>query len=300
LKVRKPAAYGFYETVDKNSLLKQLEACFLGDFGPGKLPSIGEKIAERGILSIVSPHAGYYYSGQIAAHGFYALASEGRPDTVVIIGPSHYGWPGVALMSSGFWESPLGLTEIDTELARTIEKKSVVISEEDRPHRPEHSLEVELPFLQYIFGAESFEIVPIAMGLMDYNTSKETGEGIASAIKESEKEVLIVSSTDLTHYGAMYGYYPIGTSPIEKVIGWVHETDGKIIKTIESLDAKGLIDLVINEGLTMCGCAPVAAGIIAAKALGATKGRTLKYATSYDVRGSKDAIVGYLSASIEK
>lgn len=300
MKVRKPAAFGFYETINKDNLLKQLEACFLGDFGPVKLPSLGEKADERSILSIVSPHAGYYYSGQIAAHGFYALASEGRPETVVIIGPSHYGWPGVALMSSGFWESPLGLTEIDTELARAIQAKSGVISEEERPHRPEHSLEVELPFLQYVFGAESFKIVPIAMGFMDYNTSKAVGEGVASVIKEAEKDVFIVTSTDLTHYGAMYGYAPIGTSPMEKVIEWVHETDRKIIKTIESLDAEGLIDLVINEGLTMCGCAPVAAGIIATKALGATKGRTLKYATSYDIRGSKEAIVGYLSAAIEK
>ncbi len=300
MKVRKPAAFGFYDTVHKDNLIKQLETCFLGDFGPGKLPSIGEKAGERSILSIVSPHAGYYYSGQIAARGFYALASEGKPETVVIIGPSHYGWPGVALMSSGFWESPLGLTEIDTELARAIQGKSVVMSEEDRPHRPEHSLEVELPFLQYVFGAESFKIVPIAMGFMDYTTSKEVGNGVASAIKESEKDVFIVTSTDLTHYGAMYGYAPVGTSPIEKVIEWVHETDGKIIKTIESLDAEGLINLVINEGLTMCGCTPVAAGIIAAKALGATKGRTLKYATSYDIRGSKEAIVGYLSAAVEK
>lgn len=298
--MRKPAAFGFYETINKDNLIKQLEACFLGDFGPGKIPSVGEKTGERNILSIVSPHAGYYYSGQVAAHGFYALASVGRPETVVIIGPSHYGWPGVALMSSGFWESPLGLTEIDTELARAIQQKSVVISEADRPHRSEHSLEVELPFLQYVFGAESFKIVPIAMGFMDYKTSKEVGEGVASAIKESEKEVFIVTSTDLTHYGAMYGYVPVGTSPMEKVIAWVHETDGKIIKTIESLDAEGLIDLVINEGLTMCGCAPVAAGIIAAKALGGTKGKTLKYATSYDIRGSKDAIVGYLSVAIEK
>ncbi len=300
MKVRKPAAFGFYETIDKDNLIKQLETCFLEDFGPGNLPSVGEKVGERSILSIVSPHAGYYYSGQIAAQGFYALASEGKPDIIVIIGPSHYGWPGVALMSSGFWESPLGLTEIDTDLARAIQGKSVVISEEDRPHRSEHSLEVELPFLQYIFGAESFKIVPIAMGFMDYTTSKEVGEGVASAIKESEKDVIIVTSTDLTHYGAMYGYAPIGTSPIEKVIEWVHETDGEIITTIESLDAESLIDLVINEGFTMCGCAPVASGIIAAKALGATKGRTLKYATSYDIRGSKEAIVGYLSAAIEK
>ena len=126
------------------------------------------------------------------------------------------------------------------------------------------------------------------------------GDAISKAAKETGRDIVVLGSTDFTHYGAIYGYTPAGTRPIEKVLRWIYQTDKSLIDKILSLDAEGLVRSVRENNYTMCGCLPVATMIIAAKKMGASGGRLLKYATSYDVQGSSEAIVGYASIVIEK
>ncbi len=293
---RTPAAIGFYPG-NPEELRRVIESCFKDKYGPGIVPKVNDKGA-RTIVGCVAPHAGYYYSGPVAAHLYKALAEDGKPDCFVMMGPSHMGYPGALIMKEGVWILPFGKAAIDSELARTIMRCADIILNEPRAHAREHSLEVQLPFLQYIYGEVRF--VPIAFGPTDYETCMEVGEGVAEAAKELGRDIVVLGSTDLTHYGPMYGYAPVGTSPMERVLKWIYDTDGKIIEKVKSMDPDGLYILVHEEGLTMCGVTAVASMMVAAKKLGARKAEVLKYATSYDIRGGRDAIVGYLSAVLIK
>lgn len=293
---RAPAAIGFYPG-NPNELRRTIESCFREKHGPGVIPKVRDSGA-RVIVGCVAPHAGYYYSGPVAAHLYKALAEDGRPECFVMMGPSHMGYPGASIMKKGSWVLPFGKAVIDSELANAIMKHATIVLDEPRAHAREHSLEVQIPFLQYLYGEVRF--VPIAFGPTDYETCVEVGEGVAEAAKELGRDVVVLGSTDLTHYGPMYDYTPAGISPIEKVIKWIYNTDGKILEMIKKLDAEGLYFTVHNEGLTMCGVNAVASMIVAAKGLGAKKAEILKYATSYDIRGGVDAIVGYLSAILTK
>ncbi|RJS86520.1 AmmeMemoRadiSam system protein B, partial [Candidatus Bathyarchaeota archaeon] len=147
---------------------------------------------------------------------------------------------------------------------------------------------------------KEFKIVPITVGYGDYDMCEDVGDAIAEAAKDLGRDIVVLGSTDFTHYGAMYGYTPAGTRPFEKVLKWVYETDRSLIEKIVSLDAEGLVRRVRENNYTMCGYLPVATMIVAAKKMGASEGKLLKYATSYDVQGSTDVIVGYASIVIEK
>jgi len=293
---RMPAAIGFYPGNPKE-LRQTIESCFMSKHGPGSIPKVNEEGA-RTIVGCVAPHAGYYYSGPVAAHLYRALAEDGRPDCFVMMGPSHMGYPGASIMTKGAWVLPFGKAVIDSELAVAVIKHTDILLDEPMAHAREHSLEVQLPFLQYLYGEIRF--VPIALGPVDYETCKDVGEGVAEAAKDLGKDVVVLGSTDLTHYGLMYGYAPVGASPTEKALRWIYETDGKILEKIREMDSSGLYILVHEEGLTMCGVNAVASMMVAAKKLGARRAEILKYATSYDIRGGRDAIVGYLSAILAK
>ena len=232
------------------------------------------------MLGLVSPHAGYVYSGPVAAHGYFELALSGKPDVVIILGPNHhaYGDP-IALSSCEVWETPLGSLEVDLELSKEIARRSKVASFDDTAHRYEHSIEVQLPFLQFVFGSE-FRIVPISMMLQNPEASRLLGIAIASAIKEHELRAYVIASSDMTHY-----------EPQE-----VAERKDKLaIQRILGLDYKGLYDVVIEQDVTMCGYGPVMTLIVTAKELGAYSAKLLKYATSGDVTGDYSAVVGYAS-----
>jgi AmmeMemoRadiSam system protein B len=254
---------------------------------------------ERRILGAVVPHAGYIYSGPIAAHAYYQLAKDGNPGTFVILGPNHCGYPGFSIMNEGIWRMPMGDVEVDSVLARAITKNSQFVDVNPEAHDREHSIEVQLPFLQYVYNSH-FKIVPITVGYSDYDMCEDVGNAIAKAIKEEKKDAVVIGSTDFTHYGANYGYAPVGTKPVEKVLKWVRGVDNSLSDIILSLDARRLVKEVNEKGYTMCGSLPVATMIIAAKGLGARGGKLLKYATSYDTQGSTDAIVGYGSIIITK
>ena len=295
--VRRPSAWGFHP-FNRDQERREIERCFLSKHGVGEKPIVSEDGARR-IIGAVAPHAGLIFSGPIAAHTYYHLAKDGRPETFVIIGVSHGGNPGFATMFDAVWRMPMGDVNVDSELARAIVKHSEFVDINPRAHEGEHSIEIQLPFLQYVYDKE-FKIVPITVGYGDYDMCEDVGDAIAEAAKDLGRDIVVLGSTDFTHYGAMYGYTPAGTRPFEKVLKWVYETDRSLIEKIVSLDAEGLVRRVRENNYTMCGYLPVATMIIAAKKMGASEGKLLKYATSYDVQGSTDVIVGYASIVIEK
>lgn len=279
MSVRLPAVAGYFYPKDRESLREEIKRCFLHRLGPGKLPESASEFTGR-MLGLVSPHAGYVYSGPVAAHGYFELALSGKPDVVIILGPNHhaYGDP-IALSSCEVWETPLGSLEVDLELSKEIARKSKVASFDDMAHRYEHSIEVQLPFLQFVFGSE-FRIVPISMMLQNPEASRLLGIAIASAIKEHGLRAYVIASSDMTHY-----------EPQE-----VAERKDKLaIQRILELDYKGLYDVVIEQDVTMCGYGPVMTLIVTAKELGAYSAKLLKYATSGDVTGDYSAVVGYAS-----
>jgi len=295
--VRRASAWGFHP-FNSDQERQEIEQCFLSKHGVGEKPRVSADGARR-IIGGVVPHAGLIYSGPIAAHTYYHLAKDGKPETFVILGVSHGGNPGFATMFDAVWRMPMGDVNVDSELAKAIVKRSGFVDINPEAHEGEHSIEIQLPFLQYVYDGE-FKIVPITVGYGDYEMCENVGTTIAKAAEDLGRDIVVLGSTDFTHYGAFYGYTPLGTRPFEKVLKWVYETDRSLIETIISLNAEDLIRKVRENNYTMCGYLPVATMIVAARTMGASSGRLLKYATSYDVQGSTDLIVGYASIVIEK
>ena len=279
--MRPPIVAGQFYAGARSALLKQIEECYTSDHGPGKMPKV--KAGMRKIIGLVSPHAGYMYSGPVAAHGFARMAEDGCPKSVIIIGPNHTGaGSGVSIVTSGRWSTPLGEVRIDAELGDEIKLASDIIDVDPVAHAYEHSIEVQLPFLQHLFD-DKFKIVPICMMLQDERTSMEVGKAIAEA--STGKDVVIVASTDFTHYESQ-------RSAMEK--------DKKVIDRILAIDPLGVVRTVDEGGITMCGYGPVSAMLQAAKKLGAKKAELLKYATSGDTSGSMAQVVGYASIAISR
>jgi AmmeMemoRadiSam system protein B len=297
LRVRRASAWGFHP-FDRDGEQREVERCFKSKHGVGELPKASIH-GERRIVGAVVPHAGLTYSGPIAAHTYCELAKDGTPETFVIIGVNHRGYPGFNTMLEGTWRMPMGDVEVDSDLAKEIAKNSEFVDINPDANDEEHSIEVQLPFLQYVYGG-SFKIVPITVGYGDYEMCKDVGNAIAKAVKNKQKDVVVIGSTDFIHYGPNYGYAPVGMKPFEKALKWVNDADKSIIDTIITLDAERLVNIVQENGYTMCGSLPVATMIVAAKELGAKEAKLLKYGTSYDTGGSTDLIVGYASIVILK
>jgi len=282
LNLRKPTVAGSFYAGDPTSLKKEIENCFLHKLGPGELPSTIIK-GEREIVGLISPHAGYIYSGPIAANGFYKIALDGKPDTIIILGPNHRGFgEDISIMVEGKWETPLGELEIDTDIAENILKNSKTIKKDKKAHQYEHSIEVQLPFIQYIFGKNT-KFVPICMTRQDINTDIEIAQSICSSVVD--KNILIIASSDFTHY-----------EPQE----YAKNIDKQAINAILNFNPKKLYDMIYRQNLSMCGPGPITVMLIACKTLGAKKAELLKYATSGDVSGMYDQVVGYASIIIRK
>jgi len=211
------------------------------------------------------------------------MAQDGRPSSIVILGPNHIGsGSGVAVMTHGKWRTPLGVVEVDKPLSEAIKRGSDIIDVDEVAHAHEHSLEVQLPFLQHLFGDE-FKIVPICMMLQDLRTSKEVGEAVGDA--SIGKDVVIIASTDFTHYESQRSAVMKDRMAIDKIL---------------ALDPDGLVQTVEEEAITMCGYGPVSAMLQAAKKLGAKKAELLKYATSGETAGPMPQVVGYGSVAVSR
>jgi AmmeMemoRadiSam system protein B len=285
-KIRNPAVAGQFYPGTERALQQQIEACFLDKRGFGTLLVSGRKTSV--LKGCVVPHAGYIFSGAIASHVYARIAQTGFADTFIILGPNHTGMgSGVAVMTEGAWRTPLGNVPIDAPLASAI--ATGIIDQDSSAHLYEHSVEVQLPFLQYIGQNHPFEFVPICMMMQDADTARETGDILAAAIQKSRKHVVIIASSDFSHAGFNYQSMPPSGVRVDK---YAEKQDAFAIERILALDPKGLIQTVEEHSITMCGYGPVAAMLTAAKKLGATRAELLKYGTSYAVHPDSSC-VGY-------
>ena len=241
---------------------------------------VDEAAEKEDVIGLVSPHAGYVYSGPVAG----AVISRVRfKDTFIILGPNHTGrGKPLSIMTEGKWQTPLGDVEIDSELARHLLGISQHLQEDDAAHQFEHSIEVQLPFLQYF--RPDIKIVPIMLSFASIDAYKEIGREMARAISETKREAVIMASSDMTHYE------PQDTAA---------EKDRQAIDAILRLDEDELFRRVEQYNISMCGVAPVASLIAAAKELGATSADLVKYQTSGDTSGDYSAVVGYAGIIIK-
>jgi len=277
---RLPAVAGsFYESEPKK-LEAQIEWSFKHRIGPGSLPQIPKEKKVRDNLFFIVPHAGYIYSGPVAAHSYYSLASEGRPDTVIVLGPNHTGLgSSVSAWPKGEWVTPLGEVKIDEDILMQLVKESEVIDLDERAHLYEHSIEVQIPFLQYFFH-DTFKIVPIVIMMQTSEISEFLAEAIYKVIiNNKEKDIVVLASSDMNHY-----------DPHEITL----KKDEEAIEKIKQLDYKGLYEVVEEKDVTLCGYAPIMTVMILAKKFN-KKPYILKHATSGDTSGPKDSVVGYLA-----
>ena len=289
--IRKPAVSGQFYEGDKERLINRIEECFLEDRGQKSLPKITK--GDKKVIGVIVPHAGYIYSGAIASHSYQFITQNGFADTFIIIGPNHTGMgSGISVMTEGSWLTPLGKVTINKSIAKQI--FTGIIDNDETAHMHEHSLEVQLPFLQYCANDKKFDFIPICMAMQDNQTSKEVGEIIASVIKKSKQKIVIVASSDFSHAGFNYSSMP---EPGLRVDEYAEKQDKLAIDKILNLDPDGLIKTVNSNNITMCGYGPIAAMLTAAKILGAKKAELLKYGTSYEVHPG-DSCVGYGSLVI--
>jgi AmmeMemoRadiSam system protein B len=279
--MRDPVVAGqFYEGWEKG-LRRQVENCYRHNLGPGSLPSVAEG-APTAPVGWVVPHAGFMYSGPVAAHAYSDMASRGVPPTVVVFGTQHRTTRTVAITYEDH-STPLGTCKVDQELARAVTKGPIEVN--DYVHMAEHSLEVQLPFLQHL--RPDVRIVPIAVGMVDHKVAVEVGEVVRRAFEG--RPLVAVASTDLTHHN----FVGVATRQDRE---WLAQRDKLAIDRILALDPKGLHDVVIDEGITMCGMPPVMAMMETIKG---TRAQVLKYACSADVAPS-DYVVGYAAIRVER
>ncbi len=281
-KIRRPTQAGAFYEGNAESLKKQIEDCFLHDFGPKKLPKVAEAGARK-IVGLVCPHAGYMFSGPVAVHAYYELALDGTPEVFVIFGPNHTGYgSALAVMNEGVWRTPLGDVEVDSETANQIVRESRIVDVDDSAHRFEHSIEVQLPFLQYLYGSK-FKIVPICFLMQDLSSAREVGQAVAKVL--ADKNAVIIASSDMTHY-----------EPHERAA----KKDRLALEAVEAMDEAKFYSIIETQRVSACGYGPIAALITAAKILGAKEAKLLCYKTSGDVIGDYSSVVGYAAVSFKK
>ena len=282
MKRRLPAQAGTFYPDTEGALRSQIQQSFLHPLGPRAIPTI-PGTRNRNLLGLIVPHAGYKYSGPVAAHSYYHLASAGIVQSIIIVGPNHTGLgSGVSTMTEGEWSTPLGDVSIDTDLAREIVHSSDLVDIEDEAHKNEHSIEVQLPFLQFIYPRR-FKFVPICMMLQDLQTSIEVGKAIGKVAEEHG--AIVLASSDWTHY-----------EPQDEA----ESKDTEAIKAALQMDEKKFQEIIAERSVSACGYGPVTAMIHGAKLRGARSGSLLSYRTSGDVTGDKSSVVGYAAALFEK
>lgn len=225
-------------------------------------------------IGCIAPHAGYMYSGHVAGAVFARIEI---PRRCIVMCPNHTGQGhALAMMAEGAWRTPLGEVPIDQDLAHALKEHFPVMQEDSAAHRAEHAAEVELPFLQ--LRQPDLKFVPIALGTARFEPLDELGKALATVVSEQKEPVLIVASSDMNHYES---------DAVTRV------KDHRAIERILSLDPRGLYDVVTQQDISMCGFGPAVAMLTAARDLHATQAELVKYATSGDISGDRDMVVGY-------
>jgi len=264
--MRAPAVSGQFYPRSKNDLNREISRCF------ENVPT-----GERPVLGAVVPHAGYIYSGNTAAYVYSVLP---KADTFVLLGPNHTGQGSPVSVSSEKWSTPMGDVSPDMEFIKALPKR--IIDTDESAHKYEHSIEVQLPFLQHRFS--NFNIVPVCLGMQDEETAMEVGMELAEAARKVNKKVVIIASSDFSHYKR------------DKV---AREDDAYFISSILDMDIPGFYRKLYERNASVCGYGPIAAMLTASKALGAKKASLLKYSTSGDITGDLAAVVGYAGIIVE-
>jgi AmmeMemoRadiSam system protein B len=276
---RKPSVSGIFYSSNKEQLVDELKGCFTNKiFGPGRLPPSDQV---RKIYGMVSPHAGYLYSGSVAANGYYSVSSS-KFNNVILVGPNHYGLgSSVATTMNGIWESPIGDVMVNPQVAKDIASRATSMDFDEFAHSRDHCLEVQIPFL--LFVTEKFRIVPIILTNQDEYLALELGSAISDTVNEcisKGDEFMLIASSDFTHYESN---------------SEAHRKDSQLIKSILSLDITAFYYTLRQYNVSACGYGAIATVMVAAKNLGATRGELIRYATSGDVTGDKSSVVGYSS-----
>jgi MEMO1 family protein len=267
-KARTPAVAGSFYPSNSDQLARQIdEYCTLS--GP-QHPAFG----------CVVPHAGYMYSGHVAGAVYSALEI---PRRCILLGPRHYPQgQSMAILTGGIWQTPFGEVAVDSDLASKLAHACPLLREDSVAHEREHSLEVQLPFLQRVAGR--FQFVPVVLASDRYPVLEEIGRAVAHTVLGEPDPVLVIASSDMNHYES---------DAITRV------KDGYAIERILALDARGLYDVVRRESITMCGYAATVAMLVAARERGATSARLIRYATSGDNSGNLDQVVGYAGIIVD-
>lgn len=268
--IRKPVVAGQFYPGTKNELEEVIDSCIQHKFGPGNQIQKDERV-----YGVISPHAGYVYSGPTACHSYKAISAKNL-ELVIILGPNHFGvGKDVATMVDVQWETPLGLVEVDSEAAREIANNSKYIEIDEFSHSRDHSLEVQIPMLQSIFS-KKFKILPIILRDQSIEMAKDVGNAVAQIAKS--RNAMIVASSDFTHY---------------EENSFAHSQDKALIEPILEMDVEKFYSVLMEKRVTACGYGAMASVMIACKNLGAVKGELLSYTTSGDVMGDTSSVVGY-------
>jgi AmmeMemoRadiSam system protein B len=259
--VREPAVAGQFYPGVKNSLSKSLD---------DMIPDIPDKIDAIGAIA---PHAGYIYSGSTAGEVYARLKPK---PTYVILSPNHTGYGVQFALSTEPWQTPLGVVEIDEKISEAIKQKTALVQEDKQAHMMEHSIEVQLPFIQKT--SPGAKIVPITIQYGNLSELEEVADAIASSIEEAGKNAVIIASSDMTHYESRKS---------------AKEKDQAAIQKVLDIDAEGLLRTVKAKNISMCGYMPASIMLLAAKKLNAKKAELVKYTDSGDVTGDTVQVVGY-------
>jgi len=266
--IRPPAVAGRFYSSDPKELARDVDSYVNGE---------SEKIAA---LGCVVPHAGYIYSGQVAGAVYSSLQI---PPRIILLGPRHYPrGESLAILTEGSWQTPFGEAQIDSTLARELAHAYPRLREDAVAHESEHSLEVQLPFLQRL--VPDFRFVPVVLGTDRYPVLEELGRAVAHVVAAQAAPVLVIASSDMNHYES---------DAVTRV------KDQMAIARILALDPRGLYDTVRSEGISMCGYAATVAMLAAVLELGAQEAQLIRYATSGDISGDYDKVVGYAGIVIK-
>jgi len=284
--IRPPAVAGMFYADTAAELREEIRTCFLSPLGPGRLPETAAN-GKHALRGLMCPHAGYYYSGAAAAHAYARLAEDGAPETAILMGPNHraIGAP-IAILSRGVFRTPLGEVPIDTSTAETIEQLVPVVREDENAHIPEHSLEVQLPFLQTV--APKARIVPIVFGRVYYDSEtvevlKALGKALASLLGDPAYHRVLIASTDLMHY-----------VPRDEA----YRMDEIALQAVREVDGERLMEEVFRRDISMCGVMPTATMLFALREEGITQGEVLCHYSSGDVPGGDTRhVVGYAACA---
>lgn len=285
MELRKQSVAGVFYEKGFDELETQIKNCFTHPRGPGALP-VSKRTKK--LSAVIVPHAGYAFSGPCAAWAFKEIAESVFADTYLIIGTNHSAYPKTTTLLDD-WQTPFGVVKIDEEFAKTLVNRKIAVHD-PVPHLHEHSVEVQLPFLQFVSNDNLPKLRFVPLVLAPDLSVKELGLDLQEAIMDSGKRICIIVSGDFTHYGPNFNYLPF----TENVPKKLHDLDMGAVKFIRELDGQGFFNYVRDTGATICGHLPIS---LLLECLGKVSVELLQYYTSADISGSWRNAVGYAALS---